>query len=286
MEPRTLSDRTIADAYYMQLPSGSVTQGDIWTDLPSGSAQTSLCAAVIITPRCDFAHSKSPVINYLPIITLNDYMLSVGGISIIQRFIAESRETLRRKSVELGVDAYFELDLPIDEIIQVVRSLVIPADGRRSKTLEASRIEFERVSADIASASRLLSSTDRLTMTQLRSFATQKLFDRVQRDLIRNNNVDTYFLPPCQSLIETSSVVLLRHIYTCPIALLERGPASSGRATRYNKQPTPQRLLRINSPFLESLMSKFAALFTRVGTRDIPEAAVNSFAIPYREDAK
>ncbi len=42
---------------------------------------------------------------------------------------------------------------------------------------------------------------------------------------------------------------------------------------------SPVRLMRLKSPYIESLMSRFAALFTRVGTRDLPPELVDEFSV-------
>ncbi len=39
----------------------------------------------------------------------------------------------------------------------------------------------------------------------------------------------------------------------------------------------PERLLRLKSPYLEALMTRFGALFSRVGVRDIPEDQLDKF---------
>lgn len=287
MNTKLHTDRTIADGYYTQLPTGGATQGDIWTNLPSGSDSARFCSGVIITPRCDFAHANSPVINYLPIISLEEYILSIGVFPFVEQFIANNLNMLRQKAADLDVDVYFELDLPADEILRVVQKLDAPEDNRRLKKFESARTEFQLIADKISYASSLMAKKC-LTMSELSIVLTRKNFNNFQRDLIRNNNSDTYFLPPCQNLLPTGSIVLLRYIYTCPITQLSSAhPVKSTLITEpRDNLVAPERLLRINSPFLESLMSKLAALFTRVGTRDIPVAAINSFTLPYSETDK
>ncbi|MDR3431350.1 MAG: hypothetical protein P4L95_05495 [Rouxiella aceris] len=202
------TDRAVADAYYLQLPIGRPTQGDIWTNLPFGTAPEENRNAVIITPRCDFAHGKSPVLNYLPIISLSEYVLTVGGFSLIAESAADTRDALRKQADILGIKGLMDMDMPLDELNRAVHRIIAPSETRAQQRFNTSKCEFEKQSAKIARAEALLTH-NQITMAELKAFTNRKRFDRLQRDLIRNNSLDTYFLPPCQSLIEQPSLVLL-----------------------------------------------------------------------------
>jgi hypothetical protein len=264
-------DSSIARMYYIQLPTGGPTQGDIWSNLPFANGTNQLCNGLIITPRCDFAHSKSPVLNYLPIVSLEQYLRSAACFPHIEQVLSDTRESVRSKSGPLGVESLFELDIPLDEIGRAIELQRSDPGRPHSKQYEKARLDFEIGSKKIRELSLLLQKPT-LTLNEIQSSFSKKRLLSIQRDLIRNNNVDTYFLPPCTGLIEPPSLVLLRHIYTCPIAAVDP-------SVRGGSLPPPERLIRLASPFIESLMSKFAALFTRVGTRDIPDPVVQTFIL-------
>lgn len=270
-------DNTIADMYYIQLPTGGPTQGDIWSDLPSGNDTNQVCNGLIITPRCDFTHSKSSVLNYLPIISLEEYLISVACFPHIEHVIDEIRDGLRGKADALNVDHLFELGIPIEEIRKEVElsTSTLP----RSKQFEKAKADLEAGHEKMKEMAILLT-MPRVTLYQLKLIFTKKRLLHIQRDLVKNNNADTYFLPPCTGLLELPSLVLLRHIYTCPIDIVGQSRNAKTEISASSKSGLPpERLLRLNSPFIESLMSKFAALFTRVGTRDIPDDAVQTFIL-------
>jgi hypothetical protein len=272
-------DNTISDMYYIQLPTGGPTQGDIWSNLPSRSNESELCDGLVITPRCDFAHSKSPVVNYLPIVSLEKYLLSVACFPQIEQIIGETLDGLRGKVAALNIDYLFDLNVPIDEIQNELEQLKAKGKLAKSKQVEKAITEFDAGIEKLKGLKGLLGQP-KLTWDQLTSVLVKKRLYNTQRDLIKNNHADTYFLPPCDGLLEVPSLVLLRHIYTCPIGIVE--PGRNGRTDRLGPPKTsaaPERLLRLNSPFIESLMAKFAALFTRVGTRDIPDQTVQTFIL-------
>jgi hypothetical protein len=270
-------DHTIADMYYVQLPTGGATQGDIWNNLPSGYDESRRCKGIVITPRCDLAHSKSPVINYLPIVTLEDYLQTMGVFPTLHQVLNDAHENLRKKGVDLGLDGLFELGMPVDEIAKQLGSLSPdPPRGIRQTQFIKARSDFDLLYSKILELRAALKQPS-VTVEHIRKYVPHKALQRLQRDLITNNNSDTYFLPPYRNLIDHPSVVLLRHIFTSPIASFDDRIAQGSDPG--GSLPLPERLLRLSSPFIESLMSKLAALFTRVGTRDIPDAAVSSFAV-------
>jgi hypothetical protein len=266
-----IMDDTIANMYYLQLPTGGPTQADIWDHLP-GRSRGERCCGLVVTPRCDFAHSKSPVLNYLPIIPFEDYLLSAACFPLLEQLRTEAKDVARSKGVALQIDQLFELGMPVVDVL--AHALKVEAGRTANSTGKAKRALEEFISAceryDVI-AQLLKKST--LTHQEALSAVNVRRWERLQRDLIKNNTSDTYFLPPSPPLIEVPSIVLLRYIYTCPIDLLE----DSGKSNE--SKPLPERLLRLKSPFIESLMSKFAALFTRVGTRDLPDATISEFMI-------
>jgi hypothetical protein len=274
---------TIADTYYMQLPTGGVTQGDIWSHLPANTGGDSRCDGVIITPRCDFAHSKSPVLNYLPIVSLEHYLIHVACLDLLEHSRNDACENAGRKAEPIEIDNLLELGVPIKEALAIAEKVRDTWDQSEEKKKGKAYLEFVKICEKISSIDEMLKSGP-MNLNEAAKLIGFKQVERVQRDIIRNNNSDTYFLPPCLPLIDKPSVVLLRHIYTCSTDLLTFNGhyGRGGNAGRRERQP--ERLLRLRSPFIESLMSKFAALFTRVGTRDLPASSITGFMIQLNKD--
>jgi len=211
--------------------------------------------------------------------SLEKYLLSVACFPQIEQIIGEARDSLRGKVAALNIDYLFDLNVPIDEIQNEVGQLKAKETLAKSKQVEKAFTEFDEGIEKLKRLKRLLGET-KLSWDQLHSVLNKKRLYNAQRDLIKNNHADTYFLPPCDGLLEVPSLVLLRHIYTCPIGVVE--PGRNERTDRFDLSTTngaPERVLRLSSPFIESLMAKFAALFTRVGTRDIPDQTVQTFIL-------
>jgi hypothetical protein len=278
-------DPTISDMYYLQLPTGGPTQADVWTDLPTGNPTSETCVGVIITPRCDFAHEKSPVINYLPIIDFEEYVFSTACFGLLEAQLNDARSSLKGKADAAGLSALAELDLPPWELENSLKSEMNNTESfisnHRSKAAKDFLAGIEQINT-----LEELNAKDRLTPQEMKQQIGTRTFSKLQRDIIKNNSADTYFLPPCDGILPRSSVVLLRRIYTCPITTVGGSHPRARHDGPSDAAITPQRLLRIRSPFAESLMAKFAALFARVGTRDLPEQSLATFMIAEQQVIK
>jgi hypothetical protein len=270
------ADDSVTDMYYLQLPTGGPTQADVWTNLPTQHGVGDTCTGMIITPRCDFAHSKSPVVNYLPLVPLRQYLLTSACFPLVEQAITDTRDFLKSKSNRLGIAHLFDLNLPLEEIVSNLRSSNTSSSERSEKHYSACLREFNDGWQRYVTLTGI-ASKDELKIEEIKQFVKNKQFVRLQRDIILNNSSDSFFIPSCRGLIEEPSVVLLRHIYTCDIELLDE------RSRSMLGGKSPERLLRLNSPFMESLMAKLASLFTRVGTRDLPPAVVEGLISSFDE---
>jgi hypothetical protein len=136
-------DDTISDMYYAQLPTGRPTQADIWSNLPTGIGNRDTCNGLIITPRCDFVHSKSPVLNYLPIVSLEHYLLSTACFTLLEQVINDARAGLRRTAEALGVEHLLELGIPTGEVLGHIKSIQADPTQTKSRQSEKAFREFE-----------------------------------------------------------------------------------------------------------------------------------------------
>jgi hypothetical protein len=269
------------DVLYLRMPSGPPTQGDIWTGLSWWADQASTCTGLIITPRCDFSHEKTPVVNYLPIVSVSEFLRTDGGFRLISRELKKVDEAIRNTAKDARVIPFIELGISIGEIAKIKRSE--PTDSAASVAkLEkqlSTLLDQENRRKALDSAFGL----NRLADNDLKNSISEKELTRFLNELVRNNVSDVHFMPPCPHLLSFSSVLLLRHVLTSPIKVLKtagmcRTQEDWVAATNADpiagyaqNSPLPERILRVKSPFLESMMARFAALYGRIGVRD-PDA--------------
>jgi hypothetical protein len=108
------------DAYFLRLPSGPPTQGDIWSNLPVPTSDQPFCTGIIITPRCDLAHNKSPFINYLPLVTMDDLLEYHGGFVLLEQELQRREQSLRNAAEQLKVSELLEIGFPPEEILRII----------------------------------------------------------------------------------------------------------------------------------------------------------------------
>jgi hypothetical protein len=98
----------VASAYYLRMPAGALTQGDIWSGLPSIYRSDRKTLGMVITPRCDFAHDKAPVINYLPLMPFDDYFLFEGGCELMEQELRRAADVVHTRAELLGIEQLLE----------------------------------------------------------------------------------------------------------------------------------------------------------------------------------
>lgn len=273
----------IEEAYYLRLPPGSPMQGDIWSNLPLPYSVPNTCAGILITPRCDLVHDKTPFANYLPLLSLEEFMASHGNFELLETELQDAREALKRAAEPLGIREVVELELPtaslIDSLMKNLQEKAsefgIPA-SRLSKHLGA----FSAAESRIDEVITLLAGV-RVNDADVAPLCSSRAVLKYKLAVARNTVGDLHFLPPCPPFLESPCVVMLRRVVTCSIDFLRAAQncISQGDWDLLRKQtPTydlvgapvkPERLLRLKTPYLESLMFRFGSFFGRVGVRDI-----------------
>ncbi len=185
-------DDSVTDMYYLQLPTGGPTQADVWTNLPTQRGVKDICTGIIITPRCDFAHSKSPVVNYLPLVPLQQYLLTSACFPLIEQAISDTRDLLKSKSARLGIAHLFDLNVPLEEIVSILRSSNTSSSERNEKHYSTSIREFNDGWQRYVKLTDI-NNKDELQLDEMRQFVKNKQFMRLQRDIISNNASDSFF---------------------------------------------------------------------------------------------
>lgn len=243
------------------------------------------CSGLIITPRCDFSHDKTPVVNYLPIVSVSEFIQSGGGFRLVHRECKKAEDAFKKTATEMRATHLVELGLSVSEIEDLTRSDSTTVEpGKLAKQLATLREHENRKKALIDALG-----LKRLTKDQLKDWVPEKEVTKLVNEMVRNNVSDVHFMPSCPPLLPSPSVLLLRHVLTSPISVLKaagscRVQADWMAAMVSNPIPgysqnslLPERILRVKSPFLESAMARFAALYGRIGVRDLDAEELEEF---------
>lgn len=271
----------IEDRYYHRLPAGPASQGDIWTCLPGAPHASTQVTGIIITPRCDFAHEKTRVLNFVPIVSLDELLTLEGGFQLLEQEEKNTRKNLHNLAAQLDVGELYDVGADAMFIGDVVRSRTeaLATDKHRER-LEA---VYSKFAQQLMRLERIQEALSRSTtdISELDELLPETAFQSYKRDVLRNAKADLFFLPPCTDLLPVPSVALLRSVVACSYDLVRTAissltPADWDRARKqhssgdFNSAPKqPERILRLRTPYVEALMARFCSLFGRIGTRDL-----------------
>src|SRR5262249_28664452 len=114
--------------YYLTLPAGPPTQGDIWTNLPFPTLNPPTAVALVVTPRCDFAHEKTPVFNYLPAVALDTYIEDALP-RLLEREFLRLNNQVKNFDIPLRAYALLEIGVPPEGIVDQLE-----AEARRGSS--------------------------------------------------------------------------------------------------------------------------------------------------------
>jgi hypothetical protein len=278
----------IADKYYVKMPAGPFTQGDIWTSMPLPYGHVMHIQGLIITPKCDLAHDKSAVLNYLPLLPVEDYMEYYGWNILLKRARHQLTDALHRLAQPLHIVEWLIIGIPAKQILSLLKDGAAPQDGYERTNSQKHLNLFISKLNEIEKIDTLLAS-DRIESVGAREFVPEKDVKRFKQDIVKNVLPDTHFLPPCPPIIADPSVALLRQPNSCSVAYLVAASRSltlrdwnhirkEKSSFEYMNPKKPERIMRLKSPHMESLMGRFLALFGRFGVQDLDPHAVEEFS--------
>jgi hypothetical protein len=279
----------IEAGYFVKMPSGPPAQGDIWTALPCVFPEPIQCMGIIITPRCDLSHDKTPVVNYLPILSLDKYMAVQGGHSLVGQEISRCQDALRNAAGPLKMLELLELGIAPERLVELAASDMEGEMDTRARDRAVQQLNAFRGYADKINLLKSRLETSTLTLQELNSLVSEKAIRRYKLEIVRNTIIDLHFIPPCHPLMEDPSVILLRYATSCSTVLLnaagtcinqdqwERMREITALPNSAECRLKPERLARLKSPYFECLMARFAALYGRVGVRDFDQGQLEAF---------
>jgi len=270
--------------------------GDIWKDLPSfGLLKGDVCRGLIITPACDLANNKVETITFLPIITLNEYLVSRPFYSVLLKKIINLASSINSRAVESLLNKNF---LPSRESIKFIISeyekLKYPGQSNRKNTEIIERIVHGlQLILDICSNNII-----QVNKELLQKFISEKEYNDTKEKIIRNNfSSDLHFLPrdeqdPQWSAILDHSVALFRYPITVSIEIMDTAnDITIGNwnlkidelrevfpMAIYFKNICPVKVARLHDFFLSDLLTRFATLYIRVGSPDFDSDTITRFS--------
>lgn len=252
----------------------SLDQGSIFNGAIARGYQSRVVLGIIITPRCDIEHSKVSEINYLPIISVHDWLSVDGRIILQEKCRVENNQKLMSEFKKHGVSESLLQRNTNSELINFFKSKGDDAKFRKILDLLSRRDVIAKME------NNLIKSED------VRSFfaAEEKHVRGIVKDLSDNRFKEFYLLDPIDSnLIDLPNdywVVLNRQIQKIEFdkAIRISGGLELIEIIEANKElnqldfECPDGIILclnvLKSPFIEHLMQVFLSNFNRIGVVD------------------
>ena len=279
--PGKISERS----YYDYFPPNAHAPGDVWMHLPThGLLRRQSASGIVVTPSCDLSNRKVSTITYLPIIPFLDW---VSCRDFLPEIVG-SMLSLVEQLASLGISSTSAFN----------DTEVLSADLSEQMNSLEQKLATEKISKPVRQASqRYLSGGKHLERVRKGELAdirdveiclTANRWEKLKNQVINNGfRADLHFLPadenePDMSPVLKHSVVLFRYPLTAPVAILDsaQDPSLSDWPTALKTLATiepmalafsdsrPLKCLRLRDRFLSDLLTRFVALYSRLGSPD------------------
>jgi hypothetical protein len=288
--------RVDAKAYYDTLPGGHHDCGDVWRNLPSfGLLGSELCTGIVITPACDLSWQKSDTITYLPIVPVRSYFsLDAALPAVFEKLSALAKAAAFPSLPQWEPDAYIAPDA--DQVIALRTAIQAFRSARQRSAKVLSALDGLEAGLHIIDLIR----SDGITAAkpaQLSTFFGNE-WSKIKAKIISNSYSPTlHFLPsdgqdPVFSGVRFHSVALFRYPITVPVKVLTYAQETAEPQWKARVQSLPVskalqkefataqpiKLASLRPAFLSDLLTRFAALYNRIGSPDFTSETVASYA--------
>jgi hypothetical protein len=264
---------------------GELTQGTVFNCVDQPRYEGRSAFGLTITARCDVAQGKFPVLNYLPLVHLGDWLRRDGLEILIENELAEQAGTLSSilKSIGISPSILSTVTLPeIDKIHFSGDSIGKSAKNAREKFNELCKVkeDFEE---------RLKTQDMEKQFAWFQDHRPGKIEELIKR-LSRHQVLGHYLLESIslEDSERTGFVCLMREVSTLPKRIAQKiATGLSGEAIEEICKLGSNRLgltvpigelampiIQIGSPTIEHILQAFSSLFGRIGVADPNEEDV------------
>ena len=285
-----------AKAYYDFLPQLHHECGDIWSGLPSfGLLGDGAVPGIVITPACDLSWQKSDTLTYLPIIPLTAFFsLDAALPTAIEKLKQGAEAAGCPAKPDWSAETFLSPSSEELDSFETEITAFRAARQHSAKTLAA----LDRVSAaiDVLRVIRQPECKPIAAGTLAQMFGSE--WPKTKEKLLRNSySPALHFLPRDEqnilfSGVNTHSVALFRCPITVPVKVMNHAietPESlwserimslglSGTIKTAFRPSRPVKMLSLRQAFLSDLLTRFSALYNRVGSPDFSDETVNRYS--------
>ena len=267
-------------------PTNELTQGTIFTCAASEDYLFAAPRGLVITARCDVAHSKTPVISYVPLISFRAWLFCDGLRLLALRVLAASRGAMKSALRDAGLAESMIDTLSPEFLHEQLQSMTEKVERNAAKRYSDAKAQKDAADAALAAAPASKIVADLFNVQA-------KEYHRILQDLLSNSISDYHFVERSEPDEDGEGyVALLREIRYLPVALaseLKNGidfqrftelcrdqPRYSDKLTILDKEQYAMPVGLLQSPFIELFMQRFTSLYARIGVTDFSPDVMSS----------
>jgi hypothetical protein len=276
---------------------GKITQGTVFSCAEASRYAGCEVYGLTITARCDVAQQKYPVLNYLPLVRLKDWLRRDGLDILVEQ--ERSEQDGRLKSILRQANLSDALPMAIS-LEQIQMTHFPPDEGSKGqrKTSENFSLYLSEVRQFEAVGHK---GDPNLLFKWFLENRKHKIEEIVKR-LSRHSVLGHYLL---ESLYEKNDeisgyVCLLREVFTLPRNVAERlgkgldretyvkicGDMLPGQGLAFSTDDLAMPIIEIGSPTIEHILQSFSNLFGRIGVADPVESIIGNIILDCMADSE
>lgn len=243
--------------------NSELTQGSVFYGAFAEDYSEELNYGLIITARCDISQKKAPIYSYLPLISIDNWM--VGEFSSILYNKAN-------KSVYRNLVTAFET-IGGSELLLQTYSLDKIVENFSDAGKKAQRVSFVNKLNDYRETQRLLENNLRaedIKQIVCSSKTLSSLSESIIGDLISQNLLGYYFIDDVTG--DGPHIVKMRDVYSLKSDYVENlRTGISLPSVKYPESDNEKISFTvgvIKSPYIEHILQKFSNVFARIGIDD------------------
>lgn len=267
---------------------GQITQGTVFCGAIAENYDDVPVWGVVITARCDTAHDKAPVINYLPIVRVEDWLCRQGGLIIADRAFSNAMSGFKNLLIQRQLSpSLLDVYNPADLVSVHFKPI---SAGAKAATKDAKECAQAVAFAGEIARMRAILDVDppKPSVIGAEVRRRSKLLQTALKELLSYQLPGYYYIPSMENLTEKPSdhgyVVILRevrHVTARTGRLLTKGITREDDAATtaihgltFGSFDFVYPIAEIQSPWIEHLMQAFCGLFGRIGVDDHDKSKV------------
>lgn len=258
---------------------GAITQGTVFSCAQASRYAGCEVHGLTITARCDVAQQKYPVLNYLPLVKLEDWLRRDGLDILSEQEKSEQDGNLKAMLRQAGLSDALATAITLEEIAKTH----FPAD-QGNKVQRKRSEKFSGFIAEVREFESIESGGDSGSLFSWFSRNRVAKIQEIVRRLSRHGVLGHYLLERIaeEDSRGTGYVCLLREVVTLPRDVAEKigkgldnvtyeglcGTNVTGQGLKIGADDLAMPVIEIGSPTIEHILQSFSNLFGRIGVAE------------------